>query len=242
MKKITAQLILYLFFFTSTSHGMIFFAGKPVISIVDCADTTCDGFIICQNFEGTGYDNSETWSENIGGTGVVDEDDTTAPVGRESQQLKVIGDSTASSYSSASITITSDLWFHFMVKVSDSTPSSVSTILNCNGGAFTLTLMTDGTLRLLHGSSLANTSASQLSDNTYKHIWIHFVAGATDGIYQLYISDTEVRPVTPSIDENNGTRSTGLNIIELFSSRDYASGTFFDQVLVSDTEIGDVCE
>jgi len=53
----------------------------------------CTGLTDCQNFEGTGYDNSEAWSTSTSGSGAIDADAATSGAGSPSkwcdQALKV---------------------------------------------------------------------------------------------------------------------------------------------------------
>lgn len=204
-----------------------------------CADSTCDGFLICQNFEGTGYDNGETPTENVG-DGTIDPDYTTDP-GRGSQSIELTG---SASYSSIYWTISTGgtVDIHFMVKIPDTTPTGTTTIYT-DSGNYSVQLLSNGNIRLYHGSAYTSTVSPPFTDDTWAHVWIHLEVstGADDGVYQLYVAPDRYKPETPIISGSNGNR-TGNPAGVMLRGYLASAGIYFDQVLVSTSVIGDVCE
>ena len=77
MKKLFAILSLLLFFFlvVGSDAGILILRSRG----------ECDGYLVCQNFEGTGYDNEEVWTE-VGDT--IDPDEAVTVL-RGSQSLEM---------------------------------------------------------------------------------------------------------------------------------------------------------
>ena len=217
------------------------------VTAARCADSSCTGFLICQNFEGTGYDNSESWSEYIPVDGVLDEDDTTTPM-RGSQQLKNAGAS--SNYpiaTSPSFTGSSTIGFHLRYRATDSTPASARYMvsLHDSGDAVVmhLDIRTNGEIRVYHGTGYATTTDTPVADGTMVHLWGYYVAGSgADGVYKLYKSANSTKPESKSIDGSNGTSTADVEVIKLWEYNNETGGAYFDQVLVSTAEIGTVCD
>lgn len=216
-------------------------AKKKVTAAPTCADSSCTGFLTCQNFEAaaTGWDNGESWTTQNNGT--VDPVDTTASVLRGTQQVKILGSSTAASYIKKTFTSSTEVWAHLRLKFSDATPST-NNITVYLGDYTSLTLTTAGALSLKNGAQSLTTSNGVVSDNTKIHVWIHSTKGTgSNGIYQLYVSANGTRPASPTLDGSNGTNTANIAYIQVQSVRNYTA-VFADQILVSTLEIGDVCD
>lgn len=211
----------------------------------------CPGDLICQNFEGTGYDNVSglggVWTEAIGTGGVVDEDDATATVLRGSQQLKLYaGDSGQTSNDAVSFASTTEVYFHYRWKTPDATPTNSHNMLNIyNGGTIRpyLLWITNGTYRCYNGTAYG-TGATTLQNDTAYHIWGHYKGeaseGANDGIMQVYISATTSKPGTADCQTTAGTDVDAVDKIRF--NGQYQTTQFIDQVIISTTVIGDVAE
>ena len=136
--------------------------------------TAGSSYIINQNFEGTGYDNGETWTE--AGTGTVDEDHTgTVIVG--SQSLRVnISAQTGSTY--ASFAAQSSLFVKFRFQVA-STSSNPTIVTIRNGTTILASLILVGvnrTLRVNGGGSNGSASGT-INANQTKWVWFEYVKG-----------------------------------------------------------------
>lgn len=213
---------------------------------------SCGDYLVCQNFEGAGYDNSETWVEAIGGNGTADEDYTTTP-GRGSQCLHLIaGDDGVHTTAHIQLGTTySNIHIHFMFRCQDATPlvsRGIFQLLNNTNGYVYLDLQNTGYLRLSNagtGASIGTTT--QLQDNTWYHIWVDRTMGSgTDGAYRAYISTSPIKPETPECSYDNGSDQHTINRVQL-KATSYNMGEMrhindYDQVYVDDVEITDVCE
>jgi len=105
MKKLFLTL-LFIFLFSNAYafNPLIVTSGVPV-----AGGDECDSTLVCQNFEGTGYDNSETWD----GTN-DNEDYAGASVIRGSQSLELTYDAGIPS-AGTNFTADDELWVHFII-------------------------------------------------------------------------------------------------------------------------------
>lgn len=94
------------------------FAFSPAIqAVISAGGATvpeCTGLLVCQNFEGTGYDNSETWTSGWNGTPDPDNATSPAPL-RGSQSLSIAG---ATGYAGVyhSMGDQGELYGHFLLR------------------------------------------------------------------------------------------------------------------------------
>jgi hypothetical protein len=209
-----------------------------------CADTTCTGFMFCQNFETetTGWDNSETWST----TGTVDPINTT-PALRGTQSCSISDSS--SIYHATGGTYT-ELYSFARYQFADATPSTaISIYKNLDGAADfgTVKLSTTGNLLCYHGTK-HNASSSSLSNATTYYIWIHFKAstGAGDGIMTATVSTTRnigeaTAALGCSVTDGDDT-DTNVDNVYFGNSAASGAGVSVDQILVKTSAIGTVCE
>lgn len=227
--------------------GYAALSGKGLEAVAVCADGGA-GYLVTQNVEGTGYDNGETWAETVGTNGVANEDDTTAPILRGNQQLKLyagdLGQNTKTRKDFGTTYTT--LYSHFMFRTNDATPSAASIIAQfldtSQNGLISITLNSAGTLRVSHGTSGVNTVAT-LTDNTDYHIWFRYTAGTgTDGVFSMGFSTTGIEPSSGDyfVYGTNGTSTAPARFISLQARTQLTE--YFDQILVSEVNIGDVCD
>lgn len=220
-------------------------ALDPESPVVDeCLDK-----LVCQNFEGTGYDNSESWTEYVGAGGTVDEDDTTATVLRDSQQLKIYaGDSGSTSNAYASFTAQSELWFHVRVKFPDGTPTNATYFLTLSDGSSTsafVSLLTTGAIRAYQGTVyVAGGSTPPLFTNdTAYHIWGYYKAsdaGMSNGKMTIWVGTGTTRPEATECSVNTGTAET--TVARILLQEKYQGTAYFDQVIVDDASFTTVSE
>lgn len=211
------------------------------------APSECTGKLICQNFEGTGYDNSESWTETIGTNGIIDEDDTTATVLRGSQQLKIYsGDNGKTSSTYAGFTVDSDTttYAHFRYKTTDATPSAdriIATIRATTEILCTVYLETTSEFAVIASGGTKANGTTTSSDNTMFHIWVEYTEGTgSNGTCSLYVSATATKPSVEA-SSTDGASTATPNRFYLQQGSGSSTG-FFDQVLVDDADIGDVAE
>ena len=219
--------------------------GKKNTSVA-CTDAnpvgTCTGFMFCQNFEGTGYDNSETWTEG----GTVDEDYTTTVL-RGSQSCSLADSSSIRHNTGGTYT---EIYAFARYRFADATPTSSTYIYkNLDGSADFggLKLLTTGRLSCDHGAQ-SNVSSGSLSSDTTYYIWIHFKAstGAGDGIMSATVSTTrnpaEATAALGCSEEAGDDADTNIDTVYFGSSAAGGAGVIVDQVLVKTSAIGAVCE
>jgi hypothetical protein len=236
--------VLLLLLSVELAHAEGFVIGSYVAS-PSCSDSSCTGFIVCQNFEGTGYDNSETWTESIGTNGIVNEDDTTSTVLRGSQQLKIYaGDASKTSYSRVSlVSDRTEIWGHIKVRFDASYPYSDPFFLILDSGygiTARLSRNTNGTLKFYQGTSIATTTDAT-ANNTDYHIWFHFTSGSGTGAGSVGFSTTTTEPTSGTkYASYTGATSTAARYVEAYQTDQ--TTTYFDQVLVKTTSIGTVCD
>lgn len=231
---------------------LLFFLVMPTLVVADgwyyglvSGGSSCSGMLVCQNFEDSGYDNSESWTESVGTNGIVDEDDTTATVLRGSQQLKIYaGDSGQVSATTKSYTASDEIWFH-----------ARANLTAINGSGDVIVIMDSGSTELMNinvqystdyvkgvcGSS-SITSSTSVSPGNAIHIWGHYKKGTgTDAVYQIWIGTTLNRAeATLAVDGSNGTRTYQAAKIRLVSS--YQNTNYYDQVIVDDEEFTTVSD
>jgi hypothetical protein len=200
--------------------------------------TSGSAFLLEQNFEGTGYDNAETWTESA--TGTVDEDNTgTVIAGSQSLRVNISGQ-TGSTY--ASFTATNDVYCKFRFRVA-STNGGNQVIATIRDGATVLgTLTLAGASRVLRALAMGGsngTSTDVLPLNTDIYIWFEYLAGTgANGICRCGWATTDSKPSLASTGAKTGVSSNGTSTAQ--PSRLYlgntGSGTvecFFDAVQVS---------
>ena len=214
-------------------------AGAPA-----CADSSCTGFEICQNFESTGYDNSESeWSEGIGSNGIVDEDDQTATVLRGSYQLKVFGgDAGQSSYARFTFpTALDEIYLHFRLKTPAANADDVVSVIfrDASQGSDLDFYIRGGSdrFRVLTASGDVYPTDTY-SDSTAYHVWIHY---KNDGTGSMGFSTDTTEPTAGN---KYGTYSSGStdSIKSIDFRADSEETIYVDQVIVKTTAIGQICD
>lgn len=230
--------------------------GLPVTAAPPaCADSSCTGFLVCQNFETTAEtcttcseDNSETWTKS-GGTITVD---ATSSAIRGSQYLSI--DSGANGTGNISVSIagtpTSGSLF-FRYRSTDGTPTVQNRIFRIVTSEDTTLVTayhrTDGNIRLYHGGNYQTSSGTELSaDNTVRYIWVDFALGSgTDGTASVYVSANATKPASAAVSVTNGTALTSTPVTGLILRSGEDNGQFvhhYDQILFDNSTIGDVCD
>lgn len=182
-------------------------------------------YLINQNFEGTGYDNGETWTTDYG----TPNPDYTTTVLRGSQSLYL---SEAGIYS-PSFTSSGTIYGHFLFRKSANPGTAQIIIADPNNGYFFIYMLTD-TLKADHGSS-ENYGTYELANNTTYHVWFKYAKGTgSNGILQIWVGTTTNRAdATLDINASDGS-STG-NITQVQLSGNWIS-SIYDQILISQTE------
>lgn len=204
-------------------------------------------YLLNQNFEGTGYDNSETWTETLN-DGTIDEDYTTTVL-HGSQSLFIndtvspYPNTVSSSWSSATVT-----YGYFMLRL-DARPGSLFTLFIGRLGAntrFVIDVLATGAIRAygnVGGSGTAAIPVSVLSGSTTYHIWWSIDATSSPETVTIAFSTDGVRP-TSGNNYASSVSDMSSNIDRLFFTTLFLTGsstteTIIDRVLVDDVQIGD---
>jgi len=233
MKRLTLIIIGVLLCTPLYSDMNTYIAGVPV-SGGGCTED-CGDYLICQNFEGTGYDNSEAWSTS----GTVNPDYTAVAL-RGSQSCQI----TTTGYISPTDAFTgqSTLYMHWLYRKA-SNPGSEQTLfaIRDSGGYVVLGhLQTDGTIKLTVGNATPAYTSEQLSNDTTYHIWVAYTAGATgNGSVSLYAGTGLTRPASPL-----ATATNAASVGDAIRFRIYTGGVTatVDQILVDGSSFSKVCE
>jgi hypothetical protein len=246
MRKLLIILFLLILALPVQSATMV--SGRPCPGGVtsSCADTSCTGFLWCQNFETetTGYDRDETWSTS----GTVDPAATTSPL-RGTQSATLADSSTLY----RNVTTDGEIYAFGRFSFADSTPTTAIVLfkgVNASSDVGWVSLNSTGKLFCQNGTVSNTASGDALANDTTYYIWIRIKAAtsaeATDGIVTAEVSTTRNRAdidatlgcsVTTGNDDD-----TDITSIRYMNSAAGGAGVKIDQLLGRTTSIGDVCE
>jgi hypothetical protein len=216
--------------------------GADVATIGTASVTNGSTMLVAQNFEGTGYDNGESWSENLGGSGGVVNEDYTSTALRGSQSLYISQGADGYAVTLKSFTAGSPRYVFARVRFpgfGDGTASAVFGI-DADGTGTTWDVAIDATngggIRLYNGAT--NTSCGTLSANTTYYIWLDYTKGTgSNGSSVAYIGTTGSKPAA-TCTISNGASTTNAGYVGAITS--YARTPIYDQIYVSTAPIGDV--
>lgn len=193
-------------------------------------------YLVRQTFEGTGYDNGESWTAS----GSPDPDDTTTPP-EGSQCLKVAcSGSAVYAYTTFAAQDTLEVYFRLRIE-SYSAANQWLAFWNADGsythGGFAL-LTSSGTLRVGHGSTTATTVAA-LSTNTLYHVWCRYTKGPSGTLTVGYSTDG-TRPTSGTAYAASTSGDSTYSPSRIYCGA-LISSTYtirFDKVTVSSQSIG----
>lgn len=197
-------------------------------------------YLVKQDFEGTGYDNSETWSEAAGDPN----EDYTGTVLAGSQSLLLDGTSATQRTDSPTFASTADAWVYMLIRVTDlpsSTENFITLISTGPVGLFSADITSGGNLRV-SGSVNSATTVSAMSVDTTYHVWIHYVAGSgVNAVCSVAFSTDGVRPTTGNnfTSVSNGSETASLNFVRLRADTGVTFICIQDKIRVDDALIGD---
>jgi hypothetical protein len=246
MKRILITAIILLAWAPAWAGSTTVVVGQGSAAPAGCTENCEDYTAICENMEGTGT--ATGWTDTVGAGGTVDWDDTTATVLRDMQQLELTRDG-ADVYTRHTLDAADSYWVHFRVKAADGTPSAAVTFIylnNAGTGAGTyLIWRTDGNIRAFHGTSYYTTTTTPISgDNTLYHVWVYYskATSGNNGVYKVWVGSTGDRD-TASLEVDKADGQCTYQITRVQPACMVANGSIFiDQLYVSTTEIGDVCD
>lgn len=220
--------------YTQPGNGLEGTTGGADVATIASAAVTNNStqsavtYLINQNFEGTGYDNGETWTE----TGTVYADYTTSPL-RGSQSLSL---STAD-YANTRVDFTAQnsIYFHFLFSISADTTSQFFEIMNTGTSFVSVKYIAGGFLRI--GGTSQNATVSGVAINTPYHVWGRYT---NDGTLDIRYNTTTDYDTATAASTTTNSDTAQANRVRFIS--DTTANKKIDQFIVSPTAIGDVAE
>ena len=208
-------------------------------------DPACSGYLVCQNFEGAGYDNSESPAETGAG---VNEDYTTDAL-RGSQSLLITANAVTDdglkwTISSQSGTIGAFLRVKIPTGETHGDDYRFFVLYNDTTVLAYFKITSSRTISGYHGTTyISPTGSPTLSENTTYYIWVDYTpsSGSDDGTLGYYVSETTTKPGSANKATTEGTNTTSADGFGIYSVHDSSPGDYiFDQVYVDDAVIGNV--
>lgn len=196
-----------------------------------------------QNFEGTGYDNGETWTTSSGSINA----DYTTTVLLGSQSLSTDSTSGASRVRT-DFTNQNEVWGYFLFQIGGSAPAGdrqiFSLAVNAGTTEFCKILLTSARkIRLQTSGSYYTTDA--LTIGTKYHCWWRYKNGTGTAEIEFSFKDASVDAVKPT-SGNAYVLASSLSIssqagrIYLGCDQSSAANLYiFDKILIDDVAIGD---
>lgn len=198
-------------------------------------------YLRMQDFEGAGYDNSETWTTSLGSPNA----DYTTTVLAGSHSL-FLGTASAATRVRSDFTNTGEIWIYAMVHLVGSAPAGDRMLIgiSANGSGSTdsnVSLTSAAKLRVACGGANAVTVDS-LSFGTTYHVWLHYAKGTgANAVLDVGFSADTTRPTSGNkfIQLTTGTITNDAGRIWLGHTATTASDQIWDKVRVDDVVIGD---
>ena len=201
-------------------------------------------YLFQETFEAAGYDNAG-WAETLGTNGIVNEDDTTAPVLEGSQQLKIYGSSEGAEVSytiSPTFTASGTIYVRFRFRIKDDRPSTnnIFYLYTGIGAKQWINFISTGELAVTTGPKTATTTAKILVNTSY-YIWVKYIKGTgANQIGSVAFSTTTTEPTSDDgtngwAQLTDGARTDNIDTLRL-SYKGYYNA-YFDEILVSASPI-----
>jgi len=242
MKKILLLIcLLCLLAFSSNAGNVVTFF--PVADTA-CADETCTGFLICQNFEGTGYDNSEAgWSD--AGENTTRDADYTGTVLRGSQSASVV-QTAFGGWGGILTGFTPQTTVYAFARVRTAGVGAIGAVFTIGDSGWVndlVSIKSNGVSGYLYCGTVQSTSFTFTNDVTY-YVWLDYTKGTgANAVCVAYVSTTRTKPAaTVTVANGNATTDAELVITPLVGADDSDSRIIADQVLIKTSDIGTVCE
>lgn len=200
-------------------------------------------YLIKQDFEGAGYDNSETWTE--AGTGTLNEDDTTSPsplVG--SQSLRVVFAAETGTTTSPVFAAQADCWLYARIHpvAIVTVGSTVSlTIRHAAGECLRLRIMNTGLVGVRAGGGTEAVTVDAMSNGTEYHIWCHYIKGTgANAVATVGFSTDGTKPTSGNkfASSVNGTATADADRVQIGSGVSTTHTYVWDKIRIDDVSIG----
>lgn len=218
--------------------------GQQVIPSVSRAfnipATSSASYLLAQGFEGTGYDNSESWTAT--GPGTADPDASTSGLSLEgSQCARLAGSTQIANIASPSITAISDVWAYCLIRfVSTGATARVFGFYNGSSVQTQFRIRSGGSIDVLASAS-AQTVGTMSTGTTY-HIWFRQTTGSGSNSFgSVGFSTDGTRPTSGNnyAEITTGNVSTNCTAVRIGSTINATFDFYADKVRVDDVQIGD---
>jgi hypothetical protein len=136
--------------------------------------------------------------------------------------------------------ISPELWIYFQIYTIGSLTNAGFVSAMKADGSYLLALKTTSTntYQLFHGT-VSQISAIAMSSSLTNHIWLYYGRGnGSNGIGKFWVSNTGVRPITPSIEITTGDGNGEVSFVRLHLSPDEAGYAIFDEFKLSNRALG----
>lgn len=239
MKKLFLTLLLSLFLVSNT-----WAVSATFLDLISSGSSAfdCSPYDICQNLEGAGYDNSETWTETLNGA-TINEDYSTSPI-LGSQSLSVLDGGvdgwTQASFSAHADETVTHVYFQMRVDVDVSETAYIVRLYDGAGNAGYVSLLTNGHLKLYSGTG-EDEGTTDVSGGGVFHVWFDWKTeiGSGNGIMHLYVSANSTKPGSSEATITNGTADyPGIDTLQIRATGSNNCVIIYDKILVSDSTIG----
>jgi hypothetical protein len=198
-------------------------------------------YLVKQDFEGTGYDNGESWTE----TGSPNEDSETSPlVG--SQSFRVAATASATWARSPSFTDQSTLHCYFQFRPDDNTGGARRFFFIRNSSDVDLVMVqqnADRTILVRAGTAGGSTTVGTVTLDTIYHFWVTYTKGTgANATATVAFSTDGTKPTSGDNYQihSTGNATTDADYIGLGNSAAQVIPTWdLDKVRVDDEVIGD---
>jgi len=204
MRKTILSIFLVLVLFSISWAGMVIGSGVA---------SSGSSYLVEQNFEGTGYDNSETWTET--GSGTMNEDYTTTVLAG-SQSLYVSASSQAPLISHTFSSTQTEVWGYFLFRPVSTiaTGKEIITIKDASGNSsYTIEWVSTGKwIVRINGSGASSYTTNAMSEGTTYHCWWHVKNGNGTAVcsFGFGTTGTEVTSGDGFVSKTNGTEEDNL--------------------------------
>lgn len=211
---------------------------RYLIALLFTVAVNAQTYLINQNYEGTGYDNSETWTES--NAAAFNEDYAVTPL-RGSQSMLATQQSIFYTTLSPSFTAASEVWIYMMFRL-DQAPTTTTNFLSLNTATTQFGVNpTTGKWYVKSGGAANVESTVSYSVGQVYYIWLHYVKGfGANAVLQMFISTDGVKPATPIINVTNGNQTSDASTIRFATVNNAVY--VVDWLLVDDEEIGTLVE
>lgn len=191
-------------------------------------------YLVNQGFEGTGYDNSETWTA----TGTVDADEASVfSVG--SQSLEINSSASLDFVVSPAFSAQSTVYCRALIRYTG-TPGSANDIFAFRASTsarLRVFLATDGRIGIDHGTTATTYTTAAVSADTWTYLWFRYTAstGGDNGVAEASFATSNSRPTTGTayVTLTTGSETDSVTTLRI----GIGSGTITRQFYVDDVKV-----